>query len=380
MLLDAMARLRTTLVAALALAAPSAGHAADLRVDGRGFGHGIGLSQWGAYGYALKAHRRYTWILAHYYPGARLVRARERTVRVLLRRARSQTVSGASVAVGGGRTVRLHDDRAYEVTAAADTLRLYDTVARRTKVRLPAPVRISGGATVRLHGRADNGVTGGDYRGDLLLYLSGRRIEAVNRVGLERYLSAVVPSEMPSGWPADALEAQAVAARTYALATLKPGSRYDAFADVRSQMYRGATAETAATTAAVRATRARILTYRGEVARTYFFSSSGGRTAAIEDEWNAAPIPYLRSVPDPYDYLSPVHTWTVVMPLDRAERALGDLVKGELEDVSVVERNASGRARRVEVVGSQGSVTATAAEIRKRLGLRSTWFSVSLVE
>jgi stage II sporulation protein D len=322
------ARIAVVAAAAAALVLPAQASAKSLEISGRGFGHGIGLSQWGAYGYALKEGRSYDWILGHYYPGTRLERVKSRTVRVLLRSSRTQTIAGASAARGGGRSVRLHDDRSYRVQRSGSTLRLYDTRARRTKARLRAPVRFSGGSTVRLLGTAENGVRSGFYRGDILLVPAGSRLLAINRVPVERYLYGVVPAEMPASWPAAALGAQAVAARTYVLRGLTPGDPFDAFADTRSQVYRGVSAETSHTTRAVRATRGRVLTYDGEIAHTYFFSTSGGRTAAIEDEWNAAPIPYLRSVDDPYDYLSPVHTWRVRMSLSHADRALGGLVRG----------------------------------------------------
>jgi stage II sporulation protein D len=364
-----------SIVCALACAAPAS--AATLHVEGRGFGHGIGMSQWGTYGYVTKAGRHYNWILAHYYPGTKRERVGSRTVRVLLKSSSSQKVCGADTAVGGGRKVRLRSTRAYRVYMSGGTLRLYDTSARRTKTRLQAPVRISGGSSVCLRGKAENGVSDGNYRGDILLSPNGSKLDAINRVPVERYLYGVVPAEMPSSWPREALKVQAVAARSYALRSLKPGARYDVFADVRSQVYRGVAGEAASSTAAVGATRGMVLTYGGQIAHTYFFSTSGGQTANIEDEWDAAPIPYLRSVPDDYDYVSPVHTWSLDVPFSKAESALGDLVRGNLEDVRVVDRNASSRAHTVEVVGSKGSRTTTAAVVRTRLGLRSTWFYLS---
>ena len=128
-----------------------------------------------------------------------------------------------------------------------------------------------------------------------------KSLQLVNSVGLEPYLYGVVPREMPSLWPAEALKAQAVAARSYALAIRKTGA-FDLYADTRSQVYGGVAAETPTTNAAVDATAGQVLLYEGKVATTLFFSTSGGRTASIEDVWSRGEaVPYLVSVPDPYD-------------------------------------------------------------------------------
>ena len=97
----------------------------------------------------------------------------------------------------------------------------------------------------------------------------------VNHVGLEAYLFGVVPGEMPFYWLPEALKVQAVAARSYALAVRKTGSDFDLYPDVRSQVYSGISGERAATTAAVQATAGQVVLYRGRIATTYFFSTSG---------------------------------------------------------------------------------------------------------
>jgi len=373
-----MTKLAITIAAALAALALPQAAGAEVRVDGRGFGHGIGLSQYGAYGYALKEGRSHRWILGHYYPGTALRRVRARTVRVLLKESSSQKVCGASLAIAGdGRRVRLRDTRMYRVNpSSGGRLQLFDTSARRTKARLANPVRVSGRSTVCLRGLAQNGVRNGRYRGQLALVRGTEGVAAINRVNLEQYLYGVVPAEMPTAWPIEAVKAQAVAARSYALRSLKPDKTFDMFADVRSQVYRGVIAETARGTAAISRTSGRALMYGSEIARTFFFSTSGGRTAAIDEEWGGPPVPYLRSVEDKYDSISPVHMWTVRLSDADAERKLGSKVKGKLEAILVAERNSSGRARTVEIRGSDGITTAAGAQIRTLLGLRSTWFSI----
>jgi stage II sporulation protein D len=202
----------------------------------------------------------------------------------------------------------------------------------------------------------------------------------VNDVGMESYLQGVVASEMPATWAAEALKAQAVVARSYALRSRVPERVFDVYADVRSQVYRGVAAELPGAVAAVRATRGLAVRYGVEIARTFFHSTSGGRTAAYEEGFGGGlPVPYLRPVDDPHDDVSPVHTWTVELSDRQAANALRDVALGDLEDVRVSATTPTGRAATVEVVGSEGTVTISGISLRSELGLRSHWFSIRRV-
>jgi stage II sporulation protein D len=133
---------------------------------------------------------------------------------------------------------------------------------------------------------------------------------AVNVLPLDRYLRGVVPWEAPKGWSEQTYEAQAVAARSYTLATLKPGEDFDLYPDARSQMYGGVAAERTETNLAIGATAGQVLVWRDRIVPGYYFSSSGGRTSSVHDAWpKAHQVPYLVSVSDPYDYISPHHVW-----------------------------------------------------------------------
>src|SRR5207253_5381767 len=118
----------------------------------------------------------------------------------------------------------------------------------------------------------------------------------------------VVPAEMPSSWPTEALKAQAVAARSYALANVTTGRAFDLYGDTRSQVFGGVKVENAATSAAVDATKGQVVLYKGKVANTLFFSTSGGRTASAAEATGVA-VQYLVPVADPYDTASPYHDW-----------------------------------------------------------------------
>jgi stage II sporulation protein D len=298
-------------------------------------------------------------------------------VRVLLRRTRAPTLCGAAKLRDARRdVVRLRESHRYRVTArGAAGLTVTDVTTGRRRARVRAPATVRGGASWCLRGRADNGVRNGDYRGRALLSRSGRRILVVNRVALESYLLGVVAAEMPASWSAEALAAQAVIARSYALRSRRPASPFDVYADARSQVYGGRAREWPTTTAAVRATRAEVVTYAGEIAQTFFFSTSGGRTADNEEVWGGAPVPYLRSVADPHDDISPYHDWTVTFTDRQLRERLASVAPGQFQGLRVSERTPSGRAATVAVTGSGGTADVAASRVEALLGLRSTWFS-----
>jgi SpoIID/LytB domain protein len=183
-----------------------------------------------------------------------------------------------------------------------------------------------------------------------------------------------VPGEMPSSWALEALKVQAVAARSYALATRKVGGVFDLYPDTRSQVYRGVKGESVRSDAAVKDTAGRIVTYAGTPAVTYYFSTSGGHTENIEFSFvGSLSKPWLVGVPDPYDTQSPYHRWTVRLSeaaLDRALRA-----PGRFKRIKVLERGVSPRVVRAQVVGTRGTRSVTGPQIRSALGLRDTWFT-----
>ena len=360
--------LATTLCCLLAPAAAEA--ASVVVVRGAGFGHGIGMSQYGAYGYAKKGVK-WQAILAHYYTGTSLSNAPSRPVRVLLRSgASSMRFRGASVGPGGR---KLNPAKTYTVSAAGRRVRL------RGVGTFNAPLRVKrSGGTVQLLGTAINGVNGGRYRGTLEFRGSGG-VTAVNSLPIDSYARGVIAGEMPSGWSMDALRAQAVAARTYALATRNTkGGAFDLYPDTRSQVYNGVRGETARTNLAVRQTANKIVTYKGKIATTYFFSTSGGRTENIENSFlGSTPQPWLKSVDDPYDGLSPKHRWTRRFSPSSFGSRLG--VPGAFRSIKVLKRGRSPRVVQARITGSGGSKTITGPQIRARLGLYDTWASFTTV-
>jgi stage II sporulation protein D len=132
--------------------------------------------------------------------------------------------------------------------------------------------------------------------------------------------------------------------------------------------------ETLGTNQAVDATAGQVVMYGDAVASTYYFSTSGGRTENIENSWpGTAPVPYLKSVDDPYDMASPYHRWRRAYSSKGLDTKLGGWVKGKLREVKVTQRGVSPRIVQAEIVGSKGSTLVTGPQIRSRLGLPDTW-------
>ncbi len=199
----------------------------------------------------------------------------------------------------------------------------------------------------------------------------------VKRVPLERYVRGVVAAEMPSSYPAAALEAQAVASRTYALTSHAGGSRFNVYSDTRSQVYRGAAAETSATNAAVAATAGQIVLYAGRPAITYFFASSGGMTENVENGFpGAEPQPWLRGVVDSYE--GSASRWKRDLSFTVVARMLHGLFRGSFRGIEVLKRGVSPRILRVRVMGSRAASVIGGPELAGRLGLSSTWAYFSI--
>lgn len=219
------------------------------------------------------------------------------------------------------------------------------------------------------------------YRGRVLLTPSGQGLTAVNHVDLEEYLYSVVASEMPTSWHPEALKAQAVAARSFALHRRSSGKLYDVKDTTSSQVYKGVAAETDSTRSAVRNTDSEVLTYSGKVIEAVFHSSSGGHTENSEHVWSS-PRPYLQGVPD-FDQAAPVFQWSQDFSADQLRSKMtakfGQSIASVGNIVAIAPGVASphGRLRSVVVQGDRGSQTVNATEVRQALGLRSTLFTVT---
>lgn len=214
------------------------------------------------------------------------------------------------------------------------------------------------------------------YRGRTLVVPTGNGLTAVNYVDLEHYLYSVVGAEMPTSWPIEALKAQAVAARSYALFQRQTGANevFDVGDTQAWQVYGGLGEETASTQAAVDQTQGQVLTYNGQIINAVFHSSSGGHTEDVERVW-ISPLAYLRGVPD-FDQYSPDRQWVENFSASELQQripGLGNIISFTPEELT----RPGGRVRRMQVVGESGSRIMTGDEIRRALGLKSTLFAIT---
>ncbi|HEY2355701.1 MAG TPA: SpoIID/LytB domain-containing protein [Gaiellaceae bacterium] len=334
------------------------GSGALFLITGHGFGHGVGMGQWGAQGYALHGVS-YEEILAADYPGTALTQTTVRKIRVLL--------------ADGKKRLSISSDKPYTLVdgkGKTDSVPAGSSSFTAGSTTYPATFSPARGSVLSLSGTA--------YRGKFVVSLVSGRLRAVNVVSLQQYLDGNVTAEMPASWLPDALDAQAVASRSYALAGRKTGAAYDVL--VTSQSYLGVAGETPQGTAAVDATKGQVLTYDGKVATTVYSSSTGGRTQSATDAWGGG-APYLVSVKDPYDTVSPWHNWG---PIPVTGKALAAALKLSGKPVdATVKRNGSKRVAQLEVTtlahGAHSPKAIAGGTVAGALALRSTWFSVGVL-
>ncbi len=341
-----------------AVSPPPSVTATSFVFSGRGWGHGVGMSQYGALGYAEDG-LPYGEILAHYYTGATLGPAPVAKLRVLLAEAKG------TVTVASESPFRVRDvfGKTYPLPAGKQPL------GPKLEVTGDGPTDLTGPVTF-LPGKSPISLDGVAYRGQLEVAVVAKKLNAIDVVGLEDYLAGVVPREMPAAWAAEALKAQAVAARSYALAHRAVGKSFDLYADVRSQVYGGIPAEDARATAAIEATAGEVLFYAGKIVDALFHSTSGGRTVSAQEAFGSD-VPYLVAVDDPHSDLSPVNRWGPTPVSDVTIRKGFSLATPVLG--LTLARGPSGRVRSATVTTTKGTKVVTANELRFALGLRSTW-------
>jgi len=223
-------------------------------------------------------------------------------------------------------------------------------------------------------------LNGHKYRG-LIEFLPSpnNKITAVNELELEDYLYGVVPLEMPANWPSEALKAQAVASRTYALYNLSKWENFgfDISASTIDQAYEGYDAENITTNKAVEETKGQRILYDGRPIMALYHADSGGITEDGKDVFGSD-IPYLKPVEDPFDKDSPYATWEVSFSLKEISEKIGktDASVGEVRDISVIEETSSGRAKKIMIQGTSKNKILSGSEIRNLLQLKSSLFYI----
>jgi stage II sporulation protein D len=361
--------LRLLLITCLALLAltPAARAQVSWVVRGHGFGHGVGVSQYGAYGYALHG-KDYRFILAHYYQGTTIgTLSGPHVVRVLL------TISPGDVGFSGATSAcgqALDPARSYEAHRDGSQVKLRSSSGK--------PLA-SCGKTLRAAGNGKIAIAGvGTYRGALEAVPTESQagaLNVVNALALEQYVKGVIPNESPPSWPQAELRTQAVESRSFALTGGVEGNGFDLYDDTRSQVYDGLSSETATTNEAAEATKGQVVMYGGKIAETFFSACSGGQTESVQNVFGGPPIPYLTSVPDPYDTYCPLHDWALRFSGPEISAKLGGYLDGRLKQVVIVKRGASPRIVTAKLVGTGGTTTVSGEQLEVALGGYSTWMS-----
>lgn len=350
---------------ALGLAGPVAARGktalvSGLVITGHGYGPGVGLSQWGAEERA-QARQTHEQILSFYYPGTEIGTAPSTTIRVLLAESRRLTLGSRApfrlVQANGASAV---------LAAGHDVVTAHGLGGRP----LAFPLRLlPQGAPLMLGGNA--------FRGTFEVVLAGTELQLVDSLPLEQYVADVVSVENPAYWPQEALRAQAIASRSYALASTRPSASFDVYADNRSQNYRGLRKEYPSATGAASATRGQVLLYNGAIVPAFFTAANGGMTSNTDGIWEGPSQPYLLSRPDPFDARSPDANWgpvKVTMPVLRQK--FPELPPSVVQ-IDVV-RNSGDRITTVSFVAGDGSsYRIDGTTFQHRLGLRSTYATLS---
>jgi SpoIID/LytB domain protein len=354
-------------------------------IRGAGWGHGWGMSQYGAYGAARKG---LSWkqILTFYYRGTRL----------------SKMPSGTKIKVwitaDNDESVRVLAARGLTVSDMAGHRYTLPTGAKYTSWRISrsgAGYRLSYRTSSGSYVTKSTGLTTGTwsfstpskivnvvfpngsvrpYRGSVALIKRGTGGRTINNVLLEDYVKGVVPAEMPTSWAADAVRAQSVAARSYAVRLQKFGgySGYDICDTTACQVYRGMGSETSGGNAAVKATDGTILTYRGVVALTQFASSNGGHSARGDH-------PYLAAQRDPYDGVIKSQAWTRTLRASSIGRAWPSV--GTVKQLQITSRDGAGawggRVTTIKIIGSSRTATVSGTTFQRMFGMRSSLFTVA---
>jgi SpoIID/LytB domain protein len=395
----------------LALGDATPFHLSGFLFSGRGNGHGLGMSQWGARGRG-EAGQDYRTILQAYYHGVSIeVRDTSRAVRVGLTHSAInlarpwprlfgpfQEIAGPATMDGSPLSADAGGFLVFSTNPAGQPIVLAQhpdgsrgqpvTITRPLTIRAGGPAGLRTNLLESLDSDFRRGSEERRYGGTLtIIPKTGARVVLVNTLPLEDYLKDVVPAEMPFSWGAEALKAQAVAARTYALRKILlagPGD-FDLEGTTYDQAYGGLGEERAASSEAVDATRGQVLTSGGHLIDALYMASGGGHTESSEYgfiRWNHGLVPaavfsYLRGIPDPLDR-SPAWQVGPFSPAVAAQiiRDDGEDVGDTLVGVDILQKGPSGRVLGIRLRGSSQTIEMSGPDLRGAFGLPDTMVTI----
>ena len=385
---------------------PTPFHLAGFLFKGRGNGHGLGMSQWGARGRA-GAGDDYKKILAAYYKDSRIdSRDTSGMVRIALTHGPIDLarpwprVFGALPTVAGLLTVDGYPQLSapegvvlgFDVGLGGKPEVLMQPVNGAPQISVPfdrplvihsiGPAGIRTNILQTMGGDFRTGAEQWRYSGELrIIPKGGANVLPVSVLPIEDYLKGVVPAEMPPYWGVEALKAQAVAARTYAMRKISGSGDFDLEGNQFDQAYSGLTEQVKASNDAVDATKGQVLTYNGQLLSALYMASGGGHTENSEYgfiHWNhglkpAANLPYLRGIADPLDrapswQIGPLSAADAAQILRNNDEDLGDRLLG----IDILQRGPSGRVLGVRLRGSSSSDEVSGPVLRAWFGLPDT--------
>lgn len=283
------------------------------------------------------------------------------------------------VLVNNAGAYRLADEMGYDLTVPLTSNAIRISIDGQTVAVYDLPNALS------VQDFADYRITlnGKEYDGNLLIQrVNGAALTVINQLNTEAYLCGVLPYEMSTGWPIEALKAQAVAARNYVINNLNKHKLdgFDLCNTTHCQVYRGVAGYANDCTQAVKETADTYLYYGGKPAQTFYYSSSGGRTENVKDVWGSS-FPYLVSVEDPYEKTEeiPSATWNYQTTFSKLSSQLSSYGLGSVKDVLITSTTDGERVKTLRVIGSEKTVDLKSTEFRTLIGnslIKGTYFTV----
>jgi len=235
-------------------------------------------------------------------------------------------------------------------------------------------IEVDKGLVIKSYDKRGIWVGGKRYSGLINIKNLKNEILVVNTLGIEKYLTSVVGSEMPHRWPLEALKAQAIASRTYALKKTR-NDLYDIDSTQRDQVYNGLESKTKKTNKAVKHTRSLVITHKNKLINALFHSSSAGMTENSEDVWRNQ-YPYLISVKD-FDQNNPKMYWKKIFSNKELQILFPKI--GGIKDIQILDITKTGRIKNIKLIGNYGSLNLSGTNLRKKMGLKSTLFRFKFI-
>lgn len=349
---------------------------------GKGWGHGVGMSQWGAYAQA-NAGKDYQTIIKYYYQG---VGIEKKTIPTTIKIGLLEGKSEVNIIANGG-NAQIYVGASLIATSQANESWKVRMVGSNAQLINPNGTPVyTGSGPIKFVPQSDIvvlkipqiGEIFNRFRANIITQIVSNSLTVINEIPLEKYLYGVVPSEMSGSWPLEALKPQALAARSFAVRNMGRHGIFDLCATTHCQVYHGYDNEYENSNIACANTEGDVITFNGDVISAYYHANSGGYTEDNDNVWGGTFLTYLKGVPDPYSENTPNYSWTETVSLSELQSRLGSSCPGNLIDIKILAYGVSPRVTSLQIIGSNGSnVIEGADNIRIKLGLRSAWFTVS---